>query len=112
MRIVDSAVLPEKKSSPNVTMYALVGMLAGFAVSCVVVIILKLRDNSITSEDYLINNYKTMTAAEQNITYKKIIKNILYKRERGYNSDFDIKIEFKDWLENAVRAVFLSCIVL
>ena len=56
VRIVDSAVLPEKKSSPNVTMYALVGMLAGFAVSCVVVIILKLRDNSITSADYLINN--------------------------------------------------------
>lgn len=58
VRIVDSAVLPEKKSSPNVTMYALVGMLAGFAVSCAIVIILKLRDNSITSEDYLINNYK------------------------------------------------------
>ncbi|MGN1051448.1 MAG: hypothetical protein ACI4QE_04020, partial [Acutalibacteraceae bacterium] len=26
--------------------------------SCGVVIVLKLRDNSITSEDYLINNYK------------------------------------------------------
>lgn len=58
VRIVDSAVLPEKKSSPNVTMYTLVGMLAGFVVSCAVVIILKLRDNSISSEDYLINNYK------------------------------------------------------
>ena len=56
------------------------------------------RQEIIPIMEYLINNYKTMTAAEQNITYKKIIKNISYKRERGYNSDFDIKIEFKDWL--------------
>ena len=58
VRIVDFAVRPESKSSPNITMYALVGMIVGFVISCVVVIILKLRDNSITSEDYLINNYK------------------------------------------------------
>lgn len=58
VRIVDSAVLPQKKSSPSITMYALIGMLTGFVVSCVVIIILKLRDNSITSEEYLINNYK------------------------------------------------------
>lgn len=58
VRIVDSAVLPEKKSSPSVTMYTLGGMFIGFVVSCLVVVILKLRDNSITTEDYLINNYK------------------------------------------------------
>lgn len=58
VRIVDSAVLPTSKSSPNVTKYTLVGMLIGFAISCVIIIILKLRNNSITSEDYLINNYK------------------------------------------------------
>lgn len=58
VRIVDSAVLPEKKSSPNVTMYAIRGMFIGFVLSCIVVIVLKLRDNSISSDDYLINNYK------------------------------------------------------
>lgn len=58
VRIVDSAVVPESKSSPNVTAYALVGMFVGFTVSCIVIMILKLRDNSITSEDYLLNNYK------------------------------------------------------
>lgn len=58
VRIVDSAVLPESKSSPNVTMYIIVGMFIGFVVSCIVVIILKLYDNSITNEDYLIDNYK------------------------------------------------------
>ena len=56
-RIVDSAVCPEKKSSPNVTMYALSGMFIGFVVSCAIIIILKLRDNSISNEEYLINNY-------------------------------------------------------
>ena len=58
VRIVDSAVLPEKKSSPNITMYALVGMIVGVVISCVVIVILKLFDNSINGEDYLINNYK------------------------------------------------------
>lgn len=58
VRIVDSAVLPESKSSPNVIMYTLVGMLIGFVGSCIVVIVLKLYDNSITSEDYLIDNYR------------------------------------------------------
>ena len=58
MRIVDFAVRPESKSSPNITMYALVGMIVGFVISCVVIVILKLFDNSINGEDYLINNYK------------------------------------------------------
>lgn len=58
VRIVDFAVRPESKSSPNITMYALVGMIAGFVISCVVIVILKLFDNSINGEDYLINNYK------------------------------------------------------
>lgn len=58
VRIVDFAVRPESKSSPNITMYALVGMIVGFIISCVVIVILKLFDNSINGEDYLINNYK------------------------------------------------------
>lgn len=58
VRIVDFAVRPERKSSPNITMYALVGMIVGFVISCVVIVILKLFDNSINGEDYLINNYK------------------------------------------------------
>lgn len=58
VRIVDFAVRPESKSSPNITMYALVGMIVGFVISCVVIVILKLFDNSINGEDYLINNYK------------------------------------------------------
>lgn len=58
VRIVDSAVLPEKKSAPHITMYAFVGMLIGFVASCGVIIVLKLSDNTITSEEFLINNYK------------------------------------------------------
>ena len=58
VRIVDFAVRPESKSSPNITMYAFVGMIVGFVISCVVIVILKLFDNSINGEDYLINNYK------------------------------------------------------
>lgn len=57
VRIVDYAVVPESKSSPNVVLYAIVGMVIGFFVSCIIIAIRKLLDKSIQSEDYLVNNY-------------------------------------------------------
>lgn len=58
VRIVDYAVVPSQKSSPNVTMYAIIGMIVGFIGSCTVLIIMKLFDQSIRSEEYLISNFK------------------------------------------------------
>lgn len=89
VRIVDFAVRPESKSSPNITMYALVGMIVGFVISCVVIVILKLFDNSINGEDYLINNYKYPVLGvipDFNDNHQKN-KYYSYSKERGDYGD-------------------------
>lgn len=57
-RIVDYAVTPSSQVSPNVMRYTGLGVLLGFVLSCAVIIILKLMDQTIQSEDYLTENYK------------------------------------------------------
>lgn len=48
---------------------------------------------------HLIENYDKMTPAEQNLAYKQIISNVYYKRDKSdYTSDFEISIEFRDWI--------------
>lgn len=89
VRIVDFAVRPESKSSPNITLYALVGMIVGFVISCVVIVILKLFDNSINGEDYLINNYKYPVLGvipDFNDNHQKN-KYYSYSKERGDYGD-------------------------
>lgn len=57
-KIVDYAVVPSTKSSPNVTRYTLVGMIVGMLISAVGVIIAELFDQFIRSEEYLLQTYK------------------------------------------------------
>jgi len=58
VRIVDTAVLPTSRSSPSYTKYALIGMMCGFVISCGVIVVMDLLDNSIRDEDYLIERYQ------------------------------------------------------
>ncbi len=57
-KIVDYAVVPSAKSSPNVTRYTAVGMIIGMLISAVGVIIAELFDQFIRSEEYLLQTYK------------------------------------------------------
>lgn len=57
MRIVDYAVVPGGKSSPNVTKYTSMGLLLGAAAACVLIVIIELLDDRIHDENYLIQNY-------------------------------------------------------
>ena len=58
VRIVDYAIVPSQWDSPNVMQFTAVGMVLGFAISCAVIIILKLCDRIIRTEDYLMQNYE------------------------------------------------------
>lgn len=53
VRVVDYAQLPTAQAAPNVTMYTGLGVLAGLLVMCVIVLLQKLFDNQIRSEDDL-----------------------------------------------------------
>lgn len=57
VRIVDYAVVPSHKASPSITKYTAMGMMLGFVLSCGVIVVMKLMDTTITSVDYLIQNY-------------------------------------------------------
>lgn len=52
-RIVDTAVLPTQKASPNNTKNAAIGMMLGLVLSCGVIVVLDLMNDTIRDEDYL-----------------------------------------------------------
>ncbi len=58
VRTVEWAIVPSEKSSPNITMYTAIGMLVGFVLACMVVIIQLAGDTLIHDEDYLTETYR------------------------------------------------------
>lgn len=57
LNAVERPSLPKGPSAPNKRYYALVGAFLGFAMSCLVVILLDINDDVISSTDYLTKNY-------------------------------------------------------
>ena len=57
VRIVDYAVMPSAKDSPNVTRYTALGFMAGLLLACGVIVIREILDTQIHSEEYLIQTY-------------------------------------------------------
>ena len=56
-RIVDTAVLPTQKASPNNTKNAAIGMMLGLVLSCGAIVVLDLMNDTIRDEDYLTEKY-------------------------------------------------------
>lgn len=57
VRLVDYAVVPTYKSDPNLTMYAAMGLLVGFVIACVLVLLAVISDDKIHDEDFLTKRY-------------------------------------------------------
>jgi len=57
VRIVDSAVTPEKKSSPSNVKNTLIGMILGLILSSGIIIVLDLLDDEVHSEEDLTSNF-------------------------------------------------------
>lgn len=57
VRVVDRAVVPSRKSAPSITKYTAVGMLLGAVLSCGVIMVMVIFDTTISSADYLTENY-------------------------------------------------------
>ena len=56
-RIVDYAVAPAGKASPNLSKNTLTGAMVGFVLACGIVVIMELMDDQIHDSDYLIQTY-------------------------------------------------------
>lgn len=57
VRVVDYAVAPSSKASPNLTAYAVGGMALGFILSCFALFLKELLDDQIHDEEYLLQTY-------------------------------------------------------
>lgn len=57
VRVVDYAVVPSYKMSPNVTKYTAMGMMMGLFISCAVIVVMSLLDTTITNEETLTQKY-------------------------------------------------------
>ncbi len=57
VRLVDSAVRPVSRSFPSYTRYGMIGAILGAVISCAVIIIRDLMNNTVSDEDYLRSRY-------------------------------------------------------
>lgn len=57
VRIVDTAIVPTRRSSPSHTKNAMIGMALGLVLSCGVIVVMDLLNNTIRDEDYLTEVY-------------------------------------------------------
>lgn len=64
VRTVDFAVQPTHKNSPSITKNVALGLAAGMALSCIVIILLELLDEQIRDEAYLTRTYDLPILAE------------------------------------------------
>lgn len=92
-RIVDTAVIPAHKSSPNYTRNAMMGMLVGMVLSCGIIIVLDLLNNTIRDEDYLTEKY--------NIPILAVVPD-MNTRKSGYYGNYSSKEYRADESERAI----------
>ena len=87
-RIVDYAVVNPNKVFPVTTKYVGMGLLAGAGFACVLIVLLDLLDDTITSDSYLLNTYPDIAtlAVIPNLLEKK--KNYYYKYNRRYYKNY------------------------
>lgn len=57
VKVVDHAVTPYDKCSPNNLKNTAIGMMLGFVLSCAYIILKELLDDNIKNEEYLLQNY-------------------------------------------------------
>ncbi|MBO4265373.1 MAG: hypothetical protein J5922_04780 [Clostridia bacterium] len=63
-RIVDRAVVPTSRSSPNVTRYTAIGLLAGLVIAVAIIVISELNDDLVHNGDLIVEKYKLPVFAE------------------------------------------------
>lgn len=83
VRTVEWAIVPSEKASPNITMITAIGMLIGFVLAVMIVIIRLAGDTLIHDEDYLTETYKLPVLA--------VIPDLYDDSENSYYSAYESK---------------------
>lgn len=80
VRIVDYAVVPSVKASPNITLYTAIGLLIGFVLMCLIITIQEMTDTLIHSEDYLLESYELPVLA--------VVPDLVNNKNDGYYKSY------------------------
>lgn len=81
VRIVDYAVMPTEKASPNITLFTLIGVLIGMVVAGMILIIREMMDTQIHDEEYLIQTY--------NLPVLAVVPDLFSSSGAGYYNAYD-----------------------
>ena len=81
VRVVDYAIIPAEKASPNITLFTAIGVLIGIVLACMIIIIREMMDTQIHSEDYLIQTYKLPVLA--------VIPDLFDSKNAGYYAAYE-----------------------
>lgn len=85
VRIVDTAVLPTEHSAPDYSRFAIIGLILGAVLSCGVITILDLLDNTVRDEAYIIERYNLPILASIPDVNRKSAS--LYRDYAAYRSE-------------------------
>lgn len=88
VRVVDYAQLPSGKAAPSLPRYTVLGMVAGFLLSCAALVLRELLDNQIRGEDYLLQAYPQVPVLA-------VIPELLQRTE-GYGYGYGIRSAGKE----------------
>ncbi len=89
MRIVDSAVVNTAKVSPNVTKNTTMGFIMGCMIACAIIVIFSIFDDTIYSEEYILQNYDLpILARVPDLTSDKSSKGYRYYRYSYYYKSY------------------------
>ena len=95
VRVVDYAVVPTMRSSPNYSKNTMLGFLGGAVLAAVILVIIYLVNDTITSEDWLITTYKEDIPLLSTIPDANADNSARYSRYKyskyGYNSKYGYK---------------------
>lgn len=84
VRIVDYAVVPTEKVSPNITKNTAVGFIVGLLAACICIVISALLDTKIHDEEYLTQTYNLPVLAIIPNLFRTDEKSKYYKSYRSY----------------------------
>lgn len=93
VRIVDHAVMPEEKVSPNITMISIIGFFMGSIIACAIIVIKTLLDTQIHSEEYLMQTYDLPVLAVIPDLFGRGLKTGYYGSYDGAERGKELKID-------------------
>ncbi len=90
VRVVDMAVANVNKVSPSISKWTTIGFMLGFIVSCAILAVLAMMDDTIYSIDYINSNYKAPVLAKiPNLLNNGDKKNKYYSYYKKNNSKIE-----------------------